>query len=352
MSAQGMVAAGIVDVLCTLAEQKYGIARSELLYVAALEPEEIRDPGARVPAEALLDLTLHLLERSGDRSLGIRFAEAMDLRTQGFWGYLFISCLTLRQAAEFLLRFSHLRHASRLTFRVEGDWAVFERSDAPGTPKELEAPFGDGYLASFCFNRRRWVPEARGAMQAWVTYAEEPHHRELRALLGGPITFNAPFNRHCIPAWELDLPLGGADPHLLRLAEGQLERQAAEVALQTRARDAAEQVRSVLIEQLHEGVSIDRVARELHLSARTLRRRLDALGVTFQRLLEEVRHHRAVEFLTKSEEAVDRVAERLGYVDPSNFRRAFRRWTGLSPAGYRAAHAAQPAPRVKRSTRV
>jgi AraC-like DNA-binding protein len=206
-------------------------------------------------------------------------------------------------------------------------------------PRAYEAVAGDAFLATFCLNRRRWIPEARGEMRAFLTYPEEPHHHELRALVSGPITFAAPFTRYCIPAWELDLPGRASDPHLLRLAEAQLAQQAAQIAAQRETKDTAEMVRSLLRAQLQEGVSIERVARELHLSVRTLRRRLDALGVTFQRLLEEVRHHRAVEYLTKTEEGIERVAALLGYVDPSNFRRAFRRWTGLPPTAYRAAHA-------------
>jgi AraC-like DNA-binding protein len=346
MGAFGMVAAGLVDAACTLGES-YGIPRSELLYVAALEPAEIRDPGARVPGESLFEAVSYLLERTGDRGLGIRFAKTMDLRTQGFWGYSFLSCLTLRQAVDLLLRFQHLRHSSRMTFRIEGDWAFFEREHDPNVPPGLQTIWGDTFLTVFCYNRRRWMPQATGELRAWLSYPEEPHHRELRELVSGPITFNASFNRHCIPVWELDLQMGGHDPHLLSLAEAQLERQAAQAAQQGRTQDAAELVRNLLLAQLHQGVSIDRIARELHVSVRTLRRRLDALGVTFQRLLEEVRHRRAVEYLTHTEDAIESVAERLGYVDPSNFRRAFRRWTGLPPTAYRSAHAlqAQAAPR-------
>jgi AraC-like DNA-binding protein len=346
-----MVAAGIVDVACAVGE-RYGITRAELLYVGALEPSDLRDPAARVPSDALLDITRYLLERSGDRSFGIRFAEAMDLRTQGFWGYLFLSCLTLRKAAELMQRFQGLRHSTRLTLVVEDDWAVFTRTPEPGIPPELEAVVGDAFLASFCFHRRRWLPVAHGAMHAWLSYPEEPHHSELRALVGGPITFAAPCNRHMIPACELDLPMRGSDPHLHRLAHTELERQLTQLVNDGGAQDLGERVRRVLSARLEEGASLERVARQLHLSARTLRRRLDALGLTFQRLLEEVRRDHAVEYLTKTEDAIDRVAERLGYGDPSNFRRAFRRWTGQPPAAFRAAHGARAQPKAhpKRSS--
>jgi AraC-like DNA-binding protein len=337
MSTRGMVAAGILDVACGVGE-RLGVPRSELLYVAALEPDDLRDPGRRLDGEAAFAIVRHILERTGDRALGIRLAEAMDLRTQGFWGYTFLSCLSVRQAAELLARFQRLRTTSSLRFEVHGDWAVLETSTEVAIPDDLVAIFGDTYFASACLHRRRWVPEAHGEMRVWLTYAEEPHHQELRALVGGPITFGAPVNRLQFPAWELDLPLTRADPHLLALAREQLERQLGALAAED-APGLAEQVRSRLAARLTEGASIERVARELHVSVRTLRRRLERLGLSFQQLLEEVRRARAVEYLVKTEDAVEHIAQRLGYGDPSNFRRAFRRWTGQPPAAYRAAHA-------------
>jgi AraC-like DNA-binding protein len=326
------VAAGVIQVACQLGE-RYGIPRTELLYVAALEPEELSDPDARVPSNALLEMVLYMIERTGDRSIGIRFAEAMDLRTQGFWGYAFISSLSMRQAAELMMRFQRLRHSGQISYWVEGEWVIFDAQlDAPAG---MEAIAGDAFLATFCFLRQRWLPEARGEMRAWLMYAEEPHHAELRRLVGGPIVFDAPFNRWQFPVQELDVPSRGADPHLARLVEHQLEKRLLQMGSE-QIRDLAEQVRKQVAIRLEQDASIERIARDLRLSARTLRRRLDALGVSFQRLLDEVRHARAVEYLTRTNDAIERVAERLGYGDPSNFRRAFRRWTGQPPARFRA----------------
>jgi AraC-like DNA-binding protein len=339
MHAYGTVAAGLVDTLCTLGERQYGVPRSELLYVGALEVKELRDAGAQVPAVALLEMVTYLLERSQDRALGIRYAEATDLRTQGFWGYLFLSSLTLRRAADLLVRFQRVRHGSRMSFRIEGEWAVFERESDANLPVALRPIVGDAFLASFCVHRRRWMPASeRGPMEAWLDYPEEPHHRELRALVGGPITFNAPFIRHHVSARELDVKSTVADPHLMQLAEMQLERQLAQVLERVPAQDLVVRVRSLLVARLQQGTSIDQVAHSLRFSVRTLRRRLEERGLSFQRLVEEVRFGRAVEYLTQTEDAIERVSERLGYGDPSNFRRAFRRWAGSSPKAYRARH--------------
>ena len=105
---------------------------------------------------------------------------------------------------------------------------------------------------------------------------------------------------------------------------------------ETRSRGVLEDVRARLVARLEEDASLARVAEDLCMSARTLQRQLGARGTSFHELLEEVRRAGASEALIESDEAVESIGVRLGYGDPSNFRRAFRRWTGLSPTAYRA----------------
>jgi AraC-like DNA-binding protein len=81
----------------------------------------------------------------------------------------------------------------------------------------------------------------------------------------------------------------------------------------------------------------DAVAAALHLSRRTLQRRLNLEGTSFRALLEEVREHLAVELLGAGALSVSDVAQRLGYVEMSSFSQAFRRWKGMGPRAYAAA---------------
>jgi AraC-like DNA-binding protein len=171
-------------------------------------------------------------------------------------------------------------------------------------------------------------------MQAWLTYREQSHHRELRALLGGPVVFNAPPNRFQFAARELDIPLTG-DPHLAKLATARLDEDLAQLSADQR-REVLDQVRHRLAARLAGDASLSRIACDLGVSARTLQRQLGTLGTSFQDLLEDVRRTRALAYLTETDDAIENVATRLGYGDPSNFRRAFRRWTGTSPAAFRA----------------
>ena len=80
---------------------------------------------------------------------------------------------------------------------------------------------------------------------------------------------------------------------------------------------------------------IDAVARTMGLSRQTLYRRLKAEGVTFEGLLDRVRHRLALKLIRDEGLAVKEAAWRLGFSDPSAFSRAFKRWTGKSPRDLR-----------------
>jgi AraC-like DNA-binding protein len=86
---------------------------------------------------------------------------------------------------------------------------------------------------------------------------------------------------------------------------------------------------------LRNAVSGDDAARRLHLHRRTLNRRLKDAGTTFRQMLDEVRFELAREMLSDTSLHITEIAARLGYRMPSAFTRAFRRWSGNSPARWR-----------------
>jgi AraC-like DNA-binding protein len=80
---------------------------------------------------------------------------------------------------------------------------------------------------------------------------------------------------------------------------------------------------------------MQRVARDLGTSRRTLQRRLADAGASYQGLLDETRREAAERYLTESSLSIAEVAYLLGYSEPSAFHRAFKRWFGRSPQGFR-----------------
>jgi AraC-like DNA-binding protein len=331
------VAAGLLHWVCEAAERRYGIAPREVLEAALLDDSDVSDPSTRVPTEALADAFRFLLARTGDPGFALQLAGPLELRTQGFWGYALLSSLTLRQRFELHRRYQALVSPVRFSYREELGLVHMEFQPLD-VPVDVEPLIVDWSLAGSLHQLRRHLHPRIPAVQLWVTYAEQPHHAALRALAGGPVVFEAACYRMQLPASDLDAQLGG-DPHLGKLACQQLDDQL--VARSEPAPHAAgllEAVRGRLAARLHHDASLPRVARDLRIGARTLQRQLEGLGASFQTLLEEARRARAVEYLVNTDEAVERIALRLGYGDPSNFRRAFRRWMGVPPATFRAQH--------------
>ena len=109
----------------------------------------------------------------------------------------------------------------------------------------------------------------------------------------------------------------------------------------------ATDVRAAIAKELRGGdTGLDHVAKKLGMSGRTLQRRLEALGVAYSDLVDEIRYAISTSYLADRELALCEVAYLLGFADPSSFTRAFKRWTGQTPTEYRldasAAAAARP----------
>jgi AraC-like DNA-binding protein len=85
----------------------------------------------------------------------------------------------------------------------------------------------------------------------------------------------------------------------------------------------------------HGPASLGDIANRMALSERTLRRRLRALGTSYNRILQDVRSSTAREWLRDSNLTMESIAWRLGYTETANFRHAFKRWTGQSPQAFR-----------------
>jgi AraC-like DNA-binding protein len=107
------------------------------------------------------------------------------------------------------------------------------------------------------------------------------------------------------------------------------------VAALPRRDDLSAQVRAALAADLRGGPTLEGVAARLGVPPRSLQRRLAAEGTSYNGLLDQVRHELALRYLRQRELALVEVAFLLGFAEQSVFQRAFRRWTGTSPAEWR-----------------
>ena len=328
------VAVGLVKLACDSIVRSCGFTRAELLAGANLEPELLADPDTLIDMSSLVELLRWTRLRTSDPGLGVRLARVVDLREQGFWGYAVLSSGSLRQRVETHVRYQPLRTPWSLTLRTEGALAVLDVSPH-AIPEDVLPMLIDWIVATALLHVRANFGQTPRGIQLWLSYPEQAHHRELASLFEGHIVFDAPCIRIAAPLELLDRPMPG-DPHLASLVRKQLDARLDDTRHTHTPRALIERVRERVAARLDHDASLSRIARDLRMSARTLQRQLEAEGASFDAEVEQIRRAHALKSIGETEQSVACIATRLGYADASSFRRAFRRWTGVSPGSYRA----------------
>ncbi|HET8937755.1 MAG TPA: AraC family transcriptional regulator ligand-binding domain-containing protein [Polyangiales bacterium] len=328
------IAVGVVSMFCDALAERYGVPRADSLMHAGLREADLSDPEGHVTMSTFVTLLRFGQTHTNDPALGLRLARTWDLRQQGFWGYALLSSNSMRERIDSHLRYQPLRSPLDLSMS-EADGVVTLDIVPRELPNDVLVTFIDWAVATSLLHMREQWGRKPHDLQVSLSYKEQPHHGALKALFDGELLFDAPCIRMRFSAHFLDRDLQG-DPYLGKLARGQLD---ARLPTETAKLpgNIVDQVKERIAVLLDHDASLTRVSRELGLSARTLQRQLDSRQTSFHELVEEVRRVHALHAMRDTEMSVVQLAARLGYADAASFRRAFRRWTGQSPAGYRAA---------------
>ena len=307
-----------------------GLDVDALCAQAGLDDALLSDPANKVPHEAVPRLFDLSVEMSGDRSLPIKAAQYYQPGANVF-DYAGVASATLGAALKRVSRYSALvLEGYEIVLRREASMGFMcfrPRAGVHTPPAGVEHFIGVGIVAS-----RHWLG-AEVPVEVHFRHEAPDDTSAHLALFGGPVRFGQPDDAIVFPAVAMDLPLKEADPELSAV----LDAQASRLLSEERARQTAlsVRVRGVLAAELADGApTAERVAQRLKMSPRTLRRRLKDEGTSHQRLLDELRHELALKLLEVEGLGIDEVAQRLGFSESTSFHRAFKRWTGRTPADH------------------
>ena len=317
----------LLDVL-----SRRGVPTETLLADTRIEPGCWRDPQARITAQDFEVVATRAMALSGEPWLGWELGASMTLSSHGFLGYAAMSSATLGEALELAVKYFRTRSTLvQLETFTDGDMAVMQINEllALGylAPLIMESLF-----SSFHFMGEKLVPGLDVIGELRFSYPEPDYFARMRPVMPVPVYFDCAYNQMRFPVERMQYPLQFADPRLARMAADQCEQEMASIKLPP---PLLGQVRRIILGGGGRFPGVEEVAGELHMSSRTLKRKLQQLGTSYQEVLDGLRKGLAVEYLTQSEKTVDEIAMTLGYSDASNFARAFRRWTARSPSDYR-----------------
>lgn len=320
--------------LSLLAAQGHDMSAS--LQALGLSMADLDGADARVSLLQYAAIAQAAMDKTGDEGLGCALALNTPPTAHGPLGYAMMTADTLGDALAMGLRYMPLLQGKAvLAYQADARHAIlcplFNPAMTPPLP--LRRFFTEAFMVGVA-RSAAWLAgqERIEEGELWFDYPEPPYHARYAAQLP-PVRHDMATTQWRVPLSVLQRRLPLADPASCERALAQCDRELAwlvEGAVNLGAR-----VRELLQGGPGHYPSVDEVAARLKLSSRTFKRRLAQQGTSFSVLLEEARQFDAIALLRKPQLSLERVATELGYTDPANFTRAFKRWTGQTPSAFR-----------------
>ncbi|MCP5163060.1 MAG: AraC family transcriptional regulator [Hahellaceae bacterium] len=320
------------EILFELALEK-GVDGDLLLERSGIRESVLRNPDAMLSNEQFVALVRHTLEMTATPSLGLSYGARLTFTTHGSMAQAAISSESLGKALVMLEKYYRIRFAFiEWKFFTEGDEAVLQLDENLGledlTPFVVECLFVALMMVNFLLFGTKLMRTGR----CLLSYPRPDYADEYDTYFHASVEFDQPVNQLRFDKQFLDLPLALSNPVAQRVAEKDCEAQLRSLA---QHETIVIKVKRMLQSEQGPIPSMEDVADMLHMTSRTLRRQLQSFDTSFQDILNEVRKKRALAMLRATDKSVDDIAHALGYSDPSNFGRAFRKWTGKSPSDFR-----------------
>lgn len=310
-----------------------GWTASELLLGTGLSPESIHDVSFRLSHRQKVLLFRNVQRLTRDPLIGLRSGQRLRLSDFGVYGYALVSSQSFGQAVALGIR--HIKLAGPVlekAFRIENGIAMFEGYDliALGNLLPLVSEFWFSSMQKLieCVLERPFQAE-----QLLLPYPAPPHAAEYAKVFHCPIRFDAGVMQWHFNADLLDLACPNANAITANMCRQFCEGMIG--AMDHKEPEFVTIIRLALLSGQGRFLNAEDMANRLHISKRTLHRRLAVLGMSYQELVDEVRRHIADEYLRDTTLNIDEIAERTGFSDASNFRKAYRRWSGISPNEFR-----------------
>ena len=313
--------------------QAQGVNVARLLNLAGIDRTELERADARIAHMQIALFWTLACEMTDDPLLALRVSRDFRPGSMSEVGYVMMAADTLAQALEVLMRYQRLlSDVSDCHFVTDPDGiGTLSLGLTPQTyaiPQALTDMLL-GVAMAFC----RWLLGPQFRPRALCLRRQRPDDVSLyEDIFACPLRFDCSQDSLLLQARDLHRPLPSANAQVFLTHRRQLEEQ----LLRQQHHCIALQVSDLLQRLLPEGEpSRERIASLLNLSPSTLHRRLLAEGTSFKTLLDQTRAALAKNYLVQSERTLLDIAFQLGFSDPSNFFRSFKRWYGVPPGQFR-----------------
>ncbi|MFZ6030316.1 MAG: AraC family transcriptional regulator [Chloroflexota bacterium] len=308
------------------------VNKDEFLRDIGVDPEFIKTYDVQLPVETYLHIQDSAAAYVHDPYFGLHMGEYAEAGSWSILGYMMMNCKTLGEAFQ-----KGGRYARIIGNLIEGrgEWrfnkikvVFYTPPDAPQMSRHcFEATFSSTVRMMRTLTGKQIDP-----LEVRFIYPKPESTTEYERIFRCPVLFGQKENSMSADPGIANTPILMSNPALL----AHFEQYAHDFLAQMERKDEYTQaVTKIILSRLDdEALSINKVAREMAVSVRTLQKRLEEEGVVFSELLRDIRHRLAKKYLCENY-SVEQITYLLGFSEPSVFRKAFKKWSGVTPREYR-----------------
>jgi AraC-like DNA-binding protein len=322
------------------AVERAGIPRDDLLRSRQIDPVRLTEADGRFELEEFARLQMGAMDLTGDEALGLHMAERTHDSAFDLIGHLVSHAATLREAFALCRQFEGLiMDESDLALLETGTTATL-RYQFARTYERADRMLAEFVVAAFLRFVRVFAGPSVATRGASFEHARPAHHREYTRIFGDAVRFGQRTTGLTFDRALLDRAQLHQHPELLALLRSQAERALDRI---DQGLKPADQLRRYLLARPPARIpDITTAARDLGLSARSLRRRLAEEATSYRSLVRSTLEASAGHMLRDPGQSFQQTAHALGFSNVGAFHRAFKRWTGMTPVQYRERRSEPP----------
>ena len=312
----------------------HGLDAGKRFAEQGLSEHDLQPHSKRISIDKWEHIVVGAISEIPDACAGLRVAQCWHPSDLGALGFAWLSSSTLRTGFRRLSRYLRIvgERASLTTDdTVHGFTVCMQQKRRDPALRAIFADFGLSLMMGLCR-----MNAGAGLVPVQVTFQREAPAcaEDYRRFFGCTAAFAAAEDSFTLSIDDADAPLPTSNKQLAGVHDQILIQQ---LAVLDRDNIVA-RCKSVILEQLTMGeLSTAAVARELHMSTRTLTRRLETQGTQLQKILDDTRRELAERYFSDPTHSLSEIAFLLGFSQQSSLTRASKRWFGLPPKSYRAA---------------
>lgn len=305
-----------------------GVSERQLLSNTVLS-DTIVEPELTLGASEMDRLCTNAISLSDDPQFGLRLGSNINVWSQGIFGYALMTSSTVEDALKLLIRYSRAIMPSVHIKLEQRDGMMDVLLDAEQLPLALERFYCEVLFAAIIHSGSYLIGDQTAAPELELSYAPPNALKQYHQIFGPNIRFSG--NRCALSFAEptLGIAISTANPVVQDIFRRECDRLS---ALENHHGRLSERVQQILFRAGSDFPTAAIMSQQLHMSERTLQRRLAREGRRYQQILDEVRYRLANEYLSGTNLPVSEIAYLLGFSDTTNFRRSFKRWSGTTPS--------------------